>query len=104
MSISNAERNEDIREALRRALEFIGETAILTWFNAAEPAFADILPTTWKHLVDAGMVIPHPISGGALPYQITGRGWATAAELAGYLRRTASKNDWERSAGPSKIA
>lgn len=86
MSLSKAERLENMQYALRIALIHLGDNAILTWLDASDPVFGNVLLTTWKHLTDTWHAIEHRTST-SLSYELTGLGWRRALEVSGELQR-----------------
>ena len=63
MSLSKAERHENIQDTLRIALSYLGDNAISgKWLDASDPVFGNVLPTTWKHLADTRHAVEHRTS------------------------------------------
>jgi hypothetical protein len=87
MSLSKAERLENIRDTLRIALIYLGDNAISgKWLDASDPVFSNVQATTWKHLTDTWHAIEHHTST-SLSYELTGLGWRRALEVSGELQR-----------------
>jgi hypothetical protein len=72
MTLSKDARQENRELALTILPGELGSRACGTvFFTINKPPFSGILPTTWKVLVDTGLVCPiHPFI-----YSLTGRGW-----------------------------
>ena len=87
MSLSKAERHENIQDTLRIALSYLGDNAISgKWLDASDPVFGNVLPTTWKHLADTRHAVEHRTST-SLSYELTGLGWRRALEVSGEIQK-----------------
>lgn len=80
MTVSRDERLGNLAKALKLMTQEVGENAMRCVFiEANKPEYQDILPTTWKELVDRCMVRDY----GWGTYQLTGCGWLEGVLLLG---------------------
>jgi hypothetical protein len=87
MSLSNADRLVNIQDTLRIALIHLGDNAISAkWLDESDQAFANVFPTTWKHLTDTWHAIERH-THTSRSYELTGLGWRKALEVSGELER-----------------
>jgi hypothetical protein len=78
MTVSRNARIDNLANALKLMTQEVGENTMWSVFiDANKPEYQDILPTTWKDLVDRYMVKDH----GWGRYQLTGRGWLKGVKL-----------------------
>jgi hypothetical protein len=81
MSLSKAERLENIDQALLAILGELGDRPISTaWFNPSGPTFVRFPRTTWDDLADKSLVKP---AQDPRHYVLTGGGLAAALKLRG---------------------
>jgi hypothetical protein len=92
MTVSKETRIEQIVECLRRMLARVGDNDSLetTAFDVADPAFADLLRTTWQELLELGIVNRDRVMG-AERYLLTHGGWIKALKVTGTLDDPALK-------------
>jgi hypothetical protein len=85
MTISKELRREQIVLCLRRMLARVGDDDFLetTMFDVTDPAFADLLRTTWIELLELGLVQRDRVT--AERYLLTHAGWITALKITGLI-------------------
>jgi hypothetical protein len=84
MSVSDAERRQDQKRTLCRMLDLVADHCFIQ--VAAEPTdkgFEDVLPTTWRELLDDGLIDDEFSSFGNPAYRLTAAGWLRALLLSG---------------------
>jgi hypothetical protein len=84
MSISNNERREDKRRTLCLMLERLGDLPIYAYgVEPSDSGFTDVFQTTWRELLDDGLIddkrstMQHPV------FRLTNHGWVRALTLSG---------------------
>jgi hypothetical protein len=92
MTVSKETRLQQIVECQRRMLARVGDNDSLetTTFNVADPAFADLLRTTWQELLELRLVKRDRVMG-AERYLLTHAGWIKALKITGGLDDPALK-------------
>ena len=82
MTKSRKNLDENAIAAVRIMFNELGsEWVKIKNFEPHKPEFAEISPTTWDDLVDAGFV--HLYTSGFPLYSLTGAGWIAALNIAG---------------------
>ena len=78
MTVSRDARVDNLAKALKLVTQEVGENPMwLVFIDGKKPEYQDILPTTWKEMVDRHMVKDH----GWGTYQLTGYGWLEGVQL-----------------------
>jgi hypothetical protein len=84
MTISANRRTDDVRAAVSKLTELVGDDhRIVNHFSPDDPRFSDFLETTWRELLDADLIEWRNRS-----LVLTGRGWTTGLRLCGRLQST----------------
>ena|ERR1017187_48970 len=81
MTISQNDRMEDLKDALKRMAEDVGEQAV--WrvdIGVESERYQHVKNTTWKELLDRGLVKWHCPGY----YQLTVAGWRAGVQLLGW--------------------
>lgn len=79
MSLSDEERRDQKRTVLLRMLDDLGEHDLRHMHVAAgEPDYAEIVPTTWRELLDDRLVDDEMSVMGAARFRLSTHGWIRA--------------------------
>lgn len=90
MSVSDRKRIESRRLTLTIMLNAVADRRFSELqFDTEHPAFKEILVTTWRELLDEGLVESMRLSAG-LKVRLTAMGWLRAMELSGQLHSEAT--------------
>lgn len=84
MSVSNADRRQDKQRTLCRMLAAVGDRYLIE--VAVEPTdkeFEDVFSTTWRELLDDGLVDDEFSSFGSPAFRLTAAGWLRAMLVSG---------------------
>ncbi len=82
MTISVARRKDDVRAAVVKLSDIVGDDhRIEHHFSPEDPRFSDFIETTWRELLDADLL---ELRGRSLA--LTGFGWITGLRLGGRLQ------------------
>jgi len=86
MTISKEKRLANLAEALEVILAKLGDLAVnRLLFKLDEPAFEEILSTTWAALEDKNFIKVSRYFGGGGHFFLTSHGWLVAMEASGQL-------------------
>jgi len=89
MSISDAERRHDKERTLCRMLALVGdEYFIQVSVQPSTKEFEGALPTTWRELLDDGLIDDKFSTMGGPAFRLTAAGWLRAMLLSGTVDRT----------------
>jgi hypothetical protein len=92
MSISEAERREDKRRTLGLMLGQLGDLAVYQLgVEPTDPGFTDVLPTTWRELLDDVLIDDDRTTFNRPVYRLTRHGWLEALSLSGKLKSDATR-------------
>lgn len=81
MTLSVPRRKADVKRTLAKLVAVIGDDYLLEHdFSLDDPRFADVLPTTWRELVDAGFA-----ETDYRAITLTPSGWIAGLRYAGLL-------------------
>ncbi|MBA3231776.1 MAG: hypothetical protein H0T05_03055 [Acidobacteria bacterium] len=84
MSVSDAARREDQKRTLITMFRTVGDhRAWQVYFHAGEPEIAETLQTTWRELIDQGLVTDKQSVMGRARYSLTYAGWLRAFIISG---------------------
>ena len=84
MSVSDADRRQDKQQTLCQMLAVVGdEYLIQAVVKPAAKEFEDVLPTTWRELLDDGLIDDKFSSMGNPAFRLTAAGWLRAMLLSG---------------------
>lgn len=86
MSVSDVQRREDKRRTLCLIREQLGDRFV--WQHGVEPSdpgFTDVLQTTWRELLDDGLVDDKLCSMSRSVFRLTSYGWLRAVMLSGEI-------------------
>jgi hypothetical protein len=87
MPIDPQRRMSDLTQALTLMLEAQGDEALNgISFSSSESKFAGLAHTTWRELVDAGLIEDRGEKPGPT-FRLTPHGWLTGLEVSGALDR-----------------
>jgi hypothetical protein len=79
MSVSDEERRDQKRTVLLQMLDDVGEHDVRQMHvTAGEPDYAEILPTTWRELLDDRLVDDELSVMAAARFRLTTHGWIRA--------------------------
>jgi hypothetical protein len=84
MSVSDADRRQDRERTLRGMLAAVGDRYLVE--VAVEPTdagFENALPTTWRELLDDGLIDDKFSSMGSPAFRLTAAGWLRAMLVSG---------------------
>jgi hypothetical protein len=84
MSISDADRRQDRERTLRGMLDLLGDRYLVEF--AVEPSdigFEDVLTTTWRELLDDGLIDDEFSTFGSPAFRLTPAGWLRATLING---------------------
>jgi hypothetical protein len=84
MSVSDADRLRDKQRTLCRLVALVGDDYFIQ--AAVKPAskeFEDVLPTTWRELLDDGLIDDKFSTMGSPAFRLTAAGWLRAMLLSG---------------------
>jgi hypothetical protein len=84
MSVSDSDRREDKRRTLCEMLALVGDRYIVE--VAVQPGsaeFSHVLQTTWRELLDDGLIDDKFSSFGSPSFRLTAGGWLRAMLLSG---------------------
>lgn len=82
MTISIARRKDDLRAAIIKLADIVGDDhRIQHHFSPEDPRLSDFIETTWREMIDAGLL---ELRGRELA--VTGFGWITGLRLSGRLQ------------------
>lgn len=91
MTLSKAERSENIELALQLMMGELGEHAINElFFEIGKPPYENIYPTTWQHLEAQYFIEPRD-TFGARYRRLTGLGWLEGLRITGLLEAEKTK-------------
>jgi hypothetical protein len=86
MSVSDDQRREDKRRTLCTILQQLGDRHFSAYgVEPTDPEFADVLQTTWRELMDDGLLDDKHSSMGHPVFRLTSHGWLRAMALSGQL-------------------
>jgi len=84
MSVSDADRRQDKQRTLCRMLALVGDRYLIeVAVNPADKGFEDVLKTTWRELLDDGLVDDEFSSFGNPAFRLTAAGWLRAMLVSG---------------------
>jgi hypothetical protein len=84
MSKSDAERRENKRAALCLMAEQLGDRPIWDYrASEADPLFRYVFPTTWRELLDDGLIDDKRSTMGGAVFRLTAHGWIRALTISG---------------------
>jgi hypothetical protein len=84
MSISDAERRQNKQLALCRMLTMVGDRYLVeVAVDPADKEFETVLSTTWRELLDDGLVDDEFSSFGSPAFRLTAAGWLRAMLVSG---------------------
>jgi len=84
MSVSDADRRQDKQRTLCRMLALVGDDYLIqAVVKPADTEFEDVLPTTWRELLDNGLIDDKFSSMGSPAFRLTAAGWLRAMLLSG---------------------
>jgi hypothetical protein len=92
MSKSDDERREDKRRTLMLMLSELGDQHI--WQGRAvpsQPPFSDVLQTTWRELMDDGLIEDKLSTMGQSVFRLTPHGWIRAVTISGQVDASAMR-------------
>jgi hypothetical protein len=73
MSVSDADRRQDKQRTLCRMLALVGDDYLIqTVVKPAAKEFEDVLPTTWRELLDDGLIDDKFSSMGSPAFRLDG--------------------------------
>jgi hypothetical protein len=83
VTVPMARRKDHVREAVRLMVIDVGDESTRDHcFRASDPRFSELLQTTWREMLDAGLT---ESAGVHLLYRLTPFGWYTGLRLTGML-------------------
>jgi hypothetical protein len=86
MSISDSDRREDKQRTLCRMLVCVGDHHVTqVVIKPASAEFADVLATTWRELLDDGLIDDKFSTHGGAAFRLTAAGWLRAMLLSGTI-------------------
>lgn len=86
VTLSNKDREADIEKALRLMLDELGSRALdAVDINTTSVPFDGVLRTTWRELLQQGLVELVGRWNSAEVYAITGQGWLQALRITGRI-------------------
>ena len=84
MSVSDDDRREDKRRTLCDMLALVGDRYVIeVAVNPESAEFAHVLQTTWRELLDDGLIDDKVSSMGSRAFRLTAGGWLRAMLLSG---------------------
>lgn len=76
MSISDGQRREDKKRTLRLMVETLGDKWFRgKYFQPSDPGFTTVLQTTWRELLDDGLLDDSASAFNSPHFRLTARGW-----------------------------
>ncbi|MCG3776280.1 MAG: hypothetical protein JW395_3133 [Nitrospira sp.] len=103
VSISDDERRGQKRAVLLRMLRDLGDHDVRDMYvSVGELDYADILPTTWRELLDDGLIDDGASTMGAARFQLTTHGWIRALILSKMVDEPAFRDRCARLVGVMK--
>jgi hypothetical protein len=86
MSKSDDERRENKRAALCLMAEQLGDRHLSDYsVSQADSSFANVFPTTWRELLDDGLIDDKMSTFGGAAFRLTAHGWIRALMLSGEI-------------------
>src|SRR5687768_15992681 len=84
MSVSDSDRREDKRRTLCEMLALVGDRYVIeVTAQTALAQFSHVLQTTWRELLDEGLIDDKFSSFGSPAFLLTAGGWLLAMLLSG---------------------
>lgn len=84
MSVSDADRRQDKQRTLCQMLAAVGDRYLIEVAVApADKEFEDVFSTTWRELLDDGLVDDEFSSFGSPAFRLTAAGWLRAMLVSG---------------------
>jgi hypothetical protein len=89
MSVSDSDRRQDKERTLCRMLALVGdEYFVQVSVRPSAKEFEDALPTTWRELLDDGLIDDKFSTMGSPAFRLTAGGWLRAMLLSGTVDTT----------------
>lgn len=89
MSVSDSDRRQDKERTPCRMLALVGdEYFVQVSVRPSAKEFADALPTTWRELLDDGLIDDKFSTMGSPAFRLTAGGWLRAMLLSGTVDTT----------------
>jgi hypothetical protein len=83
MSVSDVERRQDKHRTLCLIREQLGDRYVWQYgVEPTDPGFTDVLPTTWRELLDDGLIDDKLSSMNRSVFRLTTYGWLRALTLS----------------------
>jgi hypothetical protein len=90
MSVSDEVRREDKRRTLCLMVEHVGDHSVRhVAFEPTEAGFTEVLQTTWRELIDQGLLDDKMSAFGHPRFRLTSRGWLRGLAFSGALDEAA---------------
>lgn len=84
MSVSDVDRREDKQRTLCRMFALVGDKYLIeVLVTPSAKEFEDVLPTTWRELLDDGLIDDKCSSFGSPAFRLTAAGWLRAMLVSG---------------------
>jgi hypothetical protein len=84
MSIPDDQRRQDKHRTLCRMLEALDDRAVFQLgIEPTDPGFGDVLQTTWRELLDDGLIDDGRSSFDGPVFRLTSAGWVRAMTISG---------------------
>lgn len=97
MTVSDQHRHDEEAAVLERLLHLVGDQEVRECVvNPAKDSLGTVLPTTWRELLDEGL-IDEKFSGiGFVRFRLTSAGWLWALTLTGQIEASAFRERCKR--------